>query len=291
MRLGDLLLTDEDRAEAPGAFARIRRDPALAPLVAERIARVRGWIGRVEEEPPPARQPLDGPHTAGPRHRPPAPPHPEEPAADALVFAETAEAARAHHRRRGIPARASADSLAELGRQARLYRRSSGGRFGIDTPGWLLRTWTGRIVTLGRLQAEHLSPGAVTLHIPESGPLHPHAVDESLAALGEPGGWARWFGEPPRRIECHSWLLDPALREALPAESNILRFQRRFEPADGAGPDAPADEDVVYFVFGVRPPVDLSTLPCRSRLQHAVVERLLTGGHWHARRGVLRDRP
>jgi hypothetical protein len=286
MGLRDLLLTDEDRTEAPGAFARVRRDPALAPLIAERIATVRAWIGRVDGELPPPPRLLNG-RVPRPRAAVAAPPHPAEPAADALVFAETAEAARAQHARRGIPAAAAADSLAELGRQLRLYRRSSGGDFGVDTPGWLLRTWTGRIVTLGRLQAEHLSPGAVTLHIPESGPLDPAAVDASLAAVREPGGWARWFGSAPERIECDSWLLDPSLAEVLPTGANIVRFQRRFELVDGDGPGAPADEHVLYYVFGRRPPVDLSSLRCRSTLQRVVVERLLTGGHWYERRGML----
>jgi hypothetical protein len=37
--------------------------------------------------------------------------------------------------------------------------------------------------------------------------------------------------EKYRLAVCHSWLLDPQLAEYLPTDSNIIQFQRRFQPA------------------------------------------------------------
>lgn len=59
------------------------------------------------------------------------------------------------------------------------------------------------------------------VHIPASGPLDPHLVEEALrkaeAFFGR--GWV---------YVCTSWLLDPALEKVVDSESNILSFNRRF---------------------------------------------------------------
>ena len=119
----------------------------------------------------------------------------------------------------------------------------------------------GQIYRLGRLQfnveavrwdpapGDGFSTGDPLLgvHIPPGSPLTPAACDESFAR-------ARPFfdrhvpGGPYRIASCGSWLLDPQLAGMLGADSNIVRFQRRF--ARVPGQEWPGDEDVLRFVFG-----------------------------------------
>jgi hypothetical protein len=92
------------------------------------------------------------------------------------------------------------------------------------------------------------------------------------------------FPKPDRRIAtCTSWLLDEQLADYLPAESNIMEFQRRFEVVPGAWEH---DEGVLSFVFHRKEP-DLDALPQETTLQRAVVAHLRSGEHWRARTGWM----
>ena len=64
----------------------------------------------------------------------------------------------------------------------------------------------------------------------------------------------------------------------LPADSNIVRFQRRFELA-GEGEDGNAD--VLRFVFHTFDP-DLDRLTPRTTLERALVEHMRAGGQWRS---------
>jgi hypothetical protein len=84
-------------------------------------------------------------------------------------------------------------------------------------------------------------------------------------------------------VTFRSWLLDPVLAEYLPADSNLVRFQRRFALLPG-GPDA--GEDILRFVFGTLT-TTVDRLPTRTALQRAVVAHLRAGGRWQNRKGML----
>jgi hypothetical protein len=92
---------------------------------------------------------------------------------------------------------------------------------------WIERVWSGRVVELGRLQFEDDGAGVLSVHIPETGPLTPALCDASFAR-------ARQIFPAHHTAACTSWLLDPRLADALPADSNIVGFQRRFESAGTA---------------------------------------------------------
>ncbi|HEX6569829.1 MAG TPA: hypothetical protein VF015_11710, partial [Acidimicrobiales bacterium] len=81
---------------------------------------------------------------------------------------------------------------------------------------------------------------------------------------------------------CASWLLDPQLRVYLPDDSNILRFQQRFQVDEGWS--YADDASIVEFVFR-RSGARLDELPRRTTLERAVVDHLGAGGHWETRRG------
>ncbi|GAA3431798.1 acyltransferase domain-containing protein [Kutzneria kofuensis] len=181
------------------------------------------------------------------------------------------------------------DTFADVGAKALSYRLGHGVG-GLDKQNWLVRHFRGQLFRLGRLQFERstlpadLTGGPETgspvldLHIAADGPLTPELVDASLRAATEffP---AHFPDEHYRHAICRSWLLDPQLRECLPAEANIVRFQRRFRLF---APAVECDEDVLYFVFNVPEGVaaDLDTLPQESTLQRAVVTHLKAGRHW-----------
>ena len=201
---------------------------------------------------------------------------------------------RRFHARRGIPEDISWATLSDLGRNLRRDRLLLGDG-GLRTSGWLTLHFRGSIYQLGRLQfnrmrvrAAHVAAAfaegepAVGIHIPESGPLTPVACDDSFGSA-QPF-FARHFPETPTRLAiCTSWLLDPQLAEYLAPESNIVRFQRRFELV-GEGSDG--DADVLRFVFHrIAPRID--DLPERTTLERAIVAHLRKGAHWRSRTGWL----
>lgn len=140
---------------------------------------------------------------------------------------------------------------------------------------WIERVWSGRIAELGRLQFEECGGGLLNVHIPETGPLTPALCDASFAR-------ARQIFPDHGTAACTSWLLDPGLADVLPPDSNIVRFQQRFELA-GEGEDG--NEDVLRFVFHTFD-ADLDKLTPRTLLERALVERMRAGGRWRSPRGL-----
>ena len=123
---------------------------------------------------------------------------------------------------------------------------------------------------------------ALGVHIPGGGGLTPEACDASFAQARL--FYERHFSREQYRIaECGSWLLDEQLAEYLPADSNIVRFQRRFTLV--AGESWPADDEIVAFVFGRPRPASLDSLPRRTTLERAIVQHLREGRHWYSRLG------
>lgn len=218
------------------------------------------------------------------------------------VFLFAVPRVRAAHRELGIPDDIGRHTLTDLGRGMALHRRRYGhGGLGARQAHWLTRHFCGKLYQLGRLQYERAGLGtrtaqaitaagtAVTadspslnLHIPDFlGPLTPAACDRSVLRARE--FFARYFpAESPAVATCHSWLLDPQLRQHLPADSNIVRFQERFRP--GWDDREPADTTPVGFVFG-DPGLPARDLPRRTSLERAVGDRLRAGGHWYIGHG------
>ena len=236
----------------------------------------------------------------------PSPPWPDLPASlgargrlfASWVYLAALPAVLRWHEERGVPEAVSWATFADLGLHLAIHRRVHG-TVGLDAAWWLQPHFRGALFRLGRLQfsrhrspfgptppaeaAEVLPPGALALdaHIPEDGPLAAAACEASFAEA------ARFFPEHSpedgaRVVTCTSWLLDDRLAAQLPAESNIVRFQRRFTLLPGAAGDG--DRDIVFFVFR-RWDADPADLPRRTRLERAVAEHLAAGGHWQVRRG------
>lgn len=214
-----------------------------------------------------------------------------------LVFLATLPYVRRYHQQHAISDDVSWATLAHLGRHMAIQQRMSG-KGGLAAHNWLAQHFRGVIYELGRLQFHRsriahdavvsldlpFRPGdpCLDVHIPESGPLSPEACDASFR-------WARAFfprhfpDEPCPFATCGSWLLDEQLAEYLPATSNIVRFQRRFQLTPGG---RPCDGEIVRFVFR-RVDVRLEDLPQRTTLERAIVRHLRAGRHWQSRWGWL----
>jgi GNAT domain-containint protein/N-acyltransferase family protein len=202
---------------------------------------------------------------------------------------------RRFHRQRGIPDDISWATLSDLGRNLRRDRFLLGDG-GLRTSGWLTWHFRGSIYQLGRLQFNRRDPSraaqgvdsngggdpALGIHIPEGGPLTPEACDDSFARARP--FFARHFPEPPPRIGvCTSWLLDPQLADYLAPDSNVMRFQRRFNLL-AQGPDG--DAEILRFVFHrIAPNID--ELAQRTTLERAIVAHLRAGRHWRNQTGWL----
>src|SRR5690606_262128 len=135
-------------------------------------------------------------------------------------------------------------TLGNLGRNVAIHREMHG-RPGLHAPWWLVLHVRGALFEIGRLQyrrarADWSLAGApfvegdpvLDLHIPPTGPLAPSAVDASFLAARAFFGRHFPADDSPAGV-CASWLLDPQLRVHLPEDSNILRFQQRFQIDEG----------------------------------------------------------
>lgn len=267
----DLLDIDEvDRV----AVERLLANPALATPTRKAARRLRARLGTYTEEPE-----TDASIA---------------PEAWLRAYIDETRATVAHLATLGVPDDVIRSTFADLGRNLRIHRRHHGS-FGMETWDWLLPHYTGAMFAIGRLNySVHRTalsvPGilaagdwVVGMHIPESGPLDPAAVDASLQSAG------RFFAEvfPDMHIKigvCDSWLLDPHLVERLPA-SNIAAFARRFSIL-GAGVEAPTE--ALFFLFRERDRERVQLEGRGSSLERTVLDRYDTGEAWRVPVGWLR---
>ncbi|MGD8829680.1 MAG: acyltransferase domain-containing protein, partial [Pseudomonadales bacterium] len=192
---------------------------------------------------------------------------------------------------RGIDAEVTRTTLRDIGQQVYLHDRVYG-EVGMNKGWWLCHHLSHHLYRLGRLQFQRgrarrafgpVPPDApfLDVHIPEDGPLDPSACDAALARAAP--FLARYHpDENARFLACTSWLLDPVLAELLPAGSNIVAFQRRFERHELR--DGPSS--VFEFVFD-RPDLDRTEVPDVSVLPRDTHLRAAIVGHY-ARGGVIR---
>ncbi|MGV9244086.1 acyltransferase domain-containing protein [Streptomyces sp. NPDC003710] len=282
----DLAVPHEDISELVALRARLGRDAEAMTLLARcvtRFVRDMGEIGKACEPPP-------FPDSAGALGR----------FFHLYVYVASVPYVRAYHRERGVPEEVTRRTLADLGRQVAVHRRRRG-TGGLLFPWWPALHFHGELFQLGRLQFQRgrlgertgravasagrdLGPGdpCLNLHIPDfQGPLSPSACERSLALARE--FFARHYPDERHEIAvCHSWLLDPQLKRYLSADSNIIRFQDRFEAAyEEATPD---DGVPIGFVFG-DPDLPVAGLPRRTSVERAVADHLRGGGHWYTGHG------
>jgi hypothetical protein len=268
--LDTLAITDTDRADCIALF----NDSGDEALVIEIVAALVNSLGSFNEIPveEPTQQPL----------------------AWLKAFFLLTPTIVEWHRDKGIPDEVMRATLADVGRHVAISRKVTG-EFSLQTWRWLTHHFTARIFALGRLQFALqrttstvdgvFSAGdwVLAVHIPESGPLRPELVDESLRAARE--FFPLHFPDRPVSIvTCDSWMLDPFLLDRVSPTSNVGSFIRRFTPF---GDRTDGHTDALYFVFRTRDLTRLAELPRATSLQRAVLERLDRGESWQIGWGYL----
>lgn len=271
-QLFDLLaIAEEDRA---GCARLLGSDADRAPVAEARAALTRR-LGSFSEEPL-------GVSTS-------------DPMAWLTAFLQLTPAIVDWHRGLGLSAEVTRATLADVGRNIMIHRRAHAA-FGLETWDWLTPHYIGMLFALGRLNYM-LHPTKVTIdgvmasgdwvpsiHIPESGPLTPEAVDASLMQ-------ARAFftshfpDKPVAAAVCVSWMLDPYLVRHMPTHTNIGAFVRRFTPMLQPYDDATS---ALFFVFRTRDLSRIPSLPRDTMLQRLVLDRAERGDAWQIGSGYLR---
>ena len=168
--------------------------------------------------------------------------------------------------------------------------RRSYGYDGFDRAGWTVRQAGARIFRIGELEYELAETEArkreIGVHIPSDARLEPERLNDSLtradAFLRE--FFPEWAGLPKT---CESWLLSPVLKEWLPPDSRILRFQEAFDLLENLPDNDAALEWVFHVAEGQRAGLALAGLPEDTSLQKNMKALLLSGGKPGAAYGVL----
>ncbi len=206
------------------------------------------------------------------------------------------------HAQRGVPESVTKATVSSLGGVLGTHRQVTGrggvGLFPLWGPPLRFR---GTDFQIGRHSftraqlgfGDEVTGHVLMIHIPPIGPLDAVASEESIEAAGR--YFAEWFPEEPvAAFVCTSWLLDPQLNEYLKNESNILRFQRRFDllPYAQKADVHEGDREMMRLGLLLTPPAtslgpdDLARVPQDTTLQRAFVSHLQSGRHWHKRTGI-----
>lgn len=142
-------------------------------------------------------------------------------------------------------------------------------------------SYRGPAVTLG---GHRVNPGdqVLNIHIPSSGEPFDAAARLASYKLAYEFFQDRLKGGPAVFV-CHSWLLYPGYREALPEGSNIVSFMDDFailEAEDSSFDDA-------WRVFGPEAEKAPAELPEKTRMQRAFKKHLLAGGKTGCAQGAF----
>ena len=151
------------------------------------------------------------------------------------------------------------------------------GRMFFDRGWWTYRQVSMSLFRIGTLEFEmEESRGEkhVAVHIPSDADLSEQAVDSSFK---QAGSFFRTYYPAYRydRYSCDSWLLSPVLKELLPGQSNIVRFQERFVITERDT----EEKEYIEWLFQVPAGTAYQELPGRTTLQRKAKELLLAGGN------------
>lgn len=159
------------------------------------------------------------------------------------------------------------------------FRRN--GFYGIEEAKWIANSVCMRLFRLGRLQFEPVilkealegntvalleGSSVLNVHIPAGGKMDYDACMKSFQEAEE------FFGDTYNAYMCDSWLLSSVLKDFLPEESNIIKFQNLFEVIK-VYHDYPQGEGRIF--LDVRE--DKENYPEDSTLQRKAKEYVLSG--------------
>lgn len=155
---------------------------------------------------------------------------------------------------------------------------ASFGCYGFDRGFWAHRQLSMVLFRVGELEYELLD-GVISMHIPSDARLDIPACAASLARFREI--FTDWANIP---IYVDSWLLSPALKNLLGAQSKILRFQSCFT-CDAWNQEEPS---FMQWVYG-KTDIPYDALPENTSLQRNMKKYLLSGGKIGEAKGFLKE--
>ena len=156
------------------------------------------------------------------------------------------------------------------------YERT--GRYEFDRYWWTARQAGCHGFRIGALEYERKffdDSHGIAVHIPSDADFSPESVEKSLKEAKV--FWGKCEPEMEGcEYRCHSWLLDPHLKNMLPEDSNIRKFQERFEIYDSGEPG----RDFLEWLFQCQdvPETEYRNLSEKTSLQRKVKQHILAGG-------------
>ena len=181
-------------------------------------------------------------------------------------------------------------TFSDIGRWEKVCFEHTGAH-GLEEYEWLSLHLRLQLFALGRLQFQPVccpwdlpavygiqkGDPVLNVHIPSGSRLTPSACEASYQQA------ARFFSMHPAVFICHSWLLCPALKNLLPAGSNILQFQNEYT-ITGVDTESRQAEERIFGCLKSCP----SEYPENSYLQKSAKTWLLSGNPLPAGYGVRR---
>lgn len=192
----------------------------------------------------------------------------------------------------GIPEQVFWDGMKDMAIWAEDYYDKNGVP-GFAEWGWVAATLSMKVFRLGRLQFEPMQldtaivcngqtypegTAALNVHIPAGQPLDAGEVQAAMEYA--PEFFKTHFRKASALFICHSWLLSPQLKELLPEDSRIIRFQDLFSVYE-VDQERQAEERV----FG-RLEENPEAYPEETSLQKKMKASLLSGKSYGMGRGV-----
>lgn len=201
-----------------------------------------------------------------------------------LLFVCLSEHAKALYEERGLSMQIYYDSMQDLKWKV-LECHKIYGVWGSFVASWFPGFFDLTRFALGRLQFEkirfpeaykagrngkNVPESAINVHIPSCGPMTEEACEEAFRLAAD--FYRKDFPEGSVPFCCFSWLLFPGHRQMLPAESNIRKFQDRFELFESR-----EDNGDLWRIFDTMETEDAERLPERTGLQRVYKKWLLAG--------------
>jgi len=160
------------------------------------------------------------------------------------------------------------------------------GKYAFDRAFWTWRQASMLLFRIGELEYELVNENGkkeISVHIPSDAGMSDEVIDSSLKAAQE--FFDTYYPEYAEcDYVCDSWMLFPKLKELLNEESNIIRFQNRFEIRE----ENKEAKDIFEWVFKASEDADVETLPENTSLQRKAKALLLKGDNIGIAVGVMK---
>lgn len=149
------------------------------------------------------------------------------------------------------------------------------GSYGFDRGWWTPRQLSGKEFRIGELEYETIEEEGkkiISIHIPSDGVIRQPELRQSY--LDARKFFQQYVPEyATADMICNTWMLSPALKELLPVDSNIIRFQKSFV-VDYVDYE---NNNFMEWVYK-RMDIPLEQLPENTTLQRKIKAFILNGG-------------